>query len=168
MANQPVDKEAVVKAIRIDCQQLGLGLSEQIAYVLATVEHESNGTFAPVVESYWLKDPDAWCKKNHPEYYPYYGRGYVQLTWEKNYRKYSELTGHDLICHPELALEPDVARFVLVHGFKTGGFTGKKLEDYVDGKKCQFLNARRCINGIDKAGHIATLAEKWLARLREE
>ena len=154
-------KDQAIEAIKAACKAQGLCLPAQIAYVLATVEHETNRTFKPVREAYWLKDPDGYLKKHHPDYYPYYGRGFVQLTWLKNYRLYGSLLGIDLVNNPDLALDPDNARFVLVHGFKNGSFTGKKLEDYVNATQTDFINARRCINGTDEAADIAVLAEKW-------
>src|SRR5215471_16429867 len=49
------------------------------AYVLATTYHETGATFQPIKE--WGSES---YLKSQP-YYPYYGRGYVQLTWEANY-----------------------------------------------------------------------------------
>jgi hypothetical protein len=54
---------------------------------------------------------------------------------------------------------------VLVHGFKTGAFTGRKITDYIDAQKTDFVNARRCINGLDRAQDIANMAMKYLAEL---
>lgn len=158
-------KEGTKKAIADECVRQGLGLDTQIAYVLATADHETNHTFKPVTEAYWLPDPDAYLKKHHPDYYPYYGRGFVQLTWKDNYAKYGRLLNKDLVGHPELALDPEIALFVLVHGFKVGTFTGRQLSDYVNAGKTDFRNARRCINGLDKADEIAELARKHLAGL---
>lgn len=158
-------KEATIAAIKSACGSQGIGLKAQIAYVLATVDHETAHTFKPVKEAYWLDDPDAYLKAHHPDYYPYYGRGYVQLTWKNNYDKYGKLVGKDLVGKPDLALDPEVALFVLVHGFKTGAFTGHKLADHVNAEKTDFLNARRCINGTDKQHEIAGIANKYLAQL---
>jgi len=158
-------KDGTIAAIKNECASKGLGLKAQIAYVLATVDHETAHTFKPVKEAYWLPDPDAYLKKHHPDYYPYYGRGYVQLTWKNNYSKYGELVGQDLVANPDLALDPQVALFVLVHGFKNGAFTGHKLADHVNASKTDFLNARRCINGVDKQHEIADIATKYLAQL---
>lgn len=158
-------KEGTIKAIKKECSRQGIGLKTQIAYVLATVDHETAHTFEPVSEAFWVKpDPDAWRKKNL-RYYPYYGRGYVQLTWEKNYAKYGALLGLDFVRKPDLALDPKSALFVLVHGFKTGHFTGRKLSDYVSEQSTDFLNARRCINGTDKGEEIAALAKNYLTQL---
>lgn len=158
-------KDGTIEAIKSECHRQGIGLKTQIAYVLATADHETNHTFRPVTEAYWLDDPDAYLKKHHAAYYPYYGRGYVQLTWKKNYDKYGRLLGRDLVGHPELALDPEIALFVLVHGFKTGIFTERKISDYIDAHKTDFFNARRCINGTDKAKQIAAVAETYLAKL---
>lgn len=154
-----------IEAIKKECIRQGIGLKTQIAYVLATADHETNHTFKPVTEAYWLSDPDAYLKKHHANYYPYYGRGYVQLTWDYNYKKYSELVCEDLLKHPELALEPEIALFVLVHGFKTGAFTGRKISDFINDHVTDFVKARYCINGKDKAQEIAALAQDHLATI---
>ncbi|MCX8125535.1 MAG: SH3 domain-containing protein [Dehalococcoidia bacterium] len=167
--SESVDQD--VQAIVEECRLQGLDLPAQIAYVLATVEWETNRTFKPVREAYWLSED--WRKLNL-RYYPYYGRGYVQLTWGDNYRRYTERLRSrfperagqiDLVAEPDQALIPEYARFILVDGFKTGAFTGKKLPDYVNEDRTDFLNARRCINRLDRADKIASLAEKWLSRL---
>jgi predicted chitinase len=154
-----------IRLILAECDRQDLPLLTQKAYVLATVEHETAGKFQPVVESFWVDDPVKYNRKHHPEYFPWYGRGYIQLTWERNYRKYAELLHIDLVGQPDLALEPAVARFILVHGFKHGTFTGHKLEDYVRKHRTWFKNARRCVNGTDKASHIAGVADRWVTRL---
>jgi predicted chitinase len=158
-------KEGTISAIQSECVRQGIGLKTQIAYVIATADHETNHTFKPVTEAYWVKDPDAYLKRNHPDYYPYYGRGYVQLTWKDNYAKYGRILNKDLVGHPELALDPEIALFVLVHGFKTGAFTGRKITDYIDHGKTDFRNARRCINGLDACDKIAALAQQHLGSL---
>ena len=152
-------KEGTIAAIRAECERQGLGLPEQIAYVLATVELETNGIFKPVREAY-LKSEE-WRRQNL-RYYPYYGRGFVQLTWKANYQKYAAILGVDLVHNPDKALEPEIALFILVHGFKTGAFTGKKLADFINAAGADFVQARRCINALDRAKEIAALAERYL------
>ena len=53
------DKAAVQRAIIEACKVAGLILKTQQAYVLATAEHETNATFEPVREAYWIKNPEA-------------------------------------------------------------------------------------------------------------
>lgn len=159
-----LDKGATIGAITGLCQNLGIGLKPQIAYVLATAQWETNHTFAPVKEAYWKSE--AW-RKDNLHYYPYYGRGYVQLTWKRNYISYSQIMREKLSVNLDLALDPKIALFVLVHGFKMGKFTGRKLEDYVNRSHADFKNARRCINGLDKWNEIKTIAEGYLDLIHE-
>lgn len=153
-------KQGTIDAIIYECKQQHMGQDAQIAYVLATTEWETARTFQPVKEAYWLSED--WRRKNL-RYFPYYGRGYVQLTWKTNYQKYGRILGFDLAGNPDKALDPNIALFVLVHGFKTGTFTGRKLSDHINANKVDYVNARRCINGLDKANEIADLARKWRA-----
>ncbi|OGT82917.1 MAG: carboxypeptidase [Gammaproteobacteria bacterium RIFCSPLOWO2_02_FULL_61_13] len=155
-------REGTISAIRRQCDAQGLGRMEQIAYVLATVEWETAKTFRPVREAFWKNEE--WRRDNF-RYYPYYGRGYVQLTWKNNYEKYGQLLNLDLVAKPDLAMDPPTAAFILVHGFKTGTFTGRKLTDYVNDVRTDFVNARRCINGIDRAHEISGLADRFLKSL---
>ncbi len=54
------------------------------AYALATACHETAYTMQPVREAFWLSEN--W-RRTHLRYYPFYGRGYVQLTWKANYER---------------------------------------------------------------------------------
>jgi predicted chitinase len=130
---------------------------EEKAYVMATVFHETNMTFLPVVEAYWLSE--TW-RKNNLRYYPWHGRGYVQLTWKSNYEKMSKETGWDLVADPSAALEPRVAYDILVVGMVKGLFTGHKLDDYWNpaGDFYDYEEARRIVNGTDKQFKIARYA----------
>jgi hypothetical protein len=162
-ANQDFStKDGVIQAIAGECQAQGIGLKPQVAYVVATVEWETARTFQPVREAFWKSE--AWRRENL-RYYPYYGRGFVQLTWQRNYATYAHILGVDLVKNPDKAMDPAIAKFILVHGFKTGAFTGRKISDYVNDHKSDFVNARRCINGVDHAADIARLAETYLATL---
>lgn len=153
-------KEGTIKAIRFECNRQGLTLPSQKAYVLATVQHETANTFKPIAE-YGKGAGRPYGKADPVTGKIYYGRGYVQLTWKSNYEKYGKILGIPLVANPDLAMKPDVALFILVHGFKTGAFTGKKLTDYVNASNRDLINARRCINGLDRAENIAALAELW-------
>lgn len=153
-----------IEAIIRECNKQGL-CKNQIAYVLATAYHEgfdydgkSTGTkqrLVPIKE----KGGEAYLKSK--KYYPFYGRGYVQLTWEDNYEKYSEILGVDLVKFPDLALDLDTAAFILVHGMRTGAYTGKRLSDYITNNKTDFLAARRIVNGTDRAKDIAGYAQRF-------
>lgn len=141
-------------------------LRNQLAYILATSEWETAYTQEPVKEAYWLSED--W-RENNLRYYPWYGRGFVQLTWEENYdRAQQELSlGTQLTDDPEGALDPEIAKQVIVVGMLEGWFTGKKLADYITIKTSDFVNARRIINGTDHATDIASLAYDYDDALKE-
>lgn len=142
-----------------------------LAYMLATVYHETAGTIQPIKEYGGIK------YLRSKKYWPYYGRGYVQLTWEQNYRLMSKLwnAGHeeqiDLVKTPDRAQEPRIAVFILFEGMTNGysgdgDFTGKSLEDYFNNKVTDFVGARHIINGTDKAEKIAGYARVLYDALR--
>ena len=93
--------------------------------------------------------------------YKYRGRGYVQPTWKKLYRRAGEALGIDLINDPDKALEPEIAAAVAAYGMDVGLFTGKKLSDYIDDQHQDYFNARRIINGLDCAQEIAGFAVRF-------
>jgi len=152
-------KKDVQSAIVRECKRQGLTLTSQIAYVLATVQHETNNTFKPVREAYWLTED--WRRRNLTRYYPYYGRGYVQLTWDYNYKKYGDVMGINLLDDPDKIMEPNIALFILVDGMSKGRFTGKKLGTYVNASQTNFVGARVVVNDHDKDRLIADYAENW-------
>jgi hypothetical protein len=156
------DAEANIRLILAECQKQGVTDSSHIAYILATAQHESN--YLPVEEGYYLGD-GAKAFQETLHYYPYFGRGFVQLTWDYNYRKYGELMGMDFMADPNLLLRPDVAAFILVHGMKTGGFTGIGLSEFGSGASFDFVGARTIVNGNDRDTLIAGYAEEWLTKL---
>ena len=131
---------------------------QQLAYIFATIFHETAGTMRPIKEAFWMTEE--WRKKNL-RYFPYYGRDFVHTTWSTNYGKFSKVVGVDLVKYPERISEPKIAMQILIHGFQNGTWTGKKLSDYINAKKCLYVAARKCINGTDKAELIATYATKF-------
>src|SRR5262249_20858862 len=78
------------------------------------------------------------------------------------YEMYGAILGIPLVENPDLALKHEVALFSLVHGFKTGTFTGRMLSEFINDQRHDYINARHCINGLDKASDIALLAEQYL------
>ena len=103
----------------------------------------------------------------------YCGRGYVQLTWKNNYAAASRHLEQvfrqpiDLVASPDLAMKPEYAAEIMFHGMHVGLFTGKRFLDYLsktpDGNigKDEWVNARRIINGTDKAAVIANIARRY-------
>src|SRR6478609_1002250 len=124
------------------------------AYMLATPWHETNKTMQPVREAYWLSEE--W-RKAHLRYYPWYGRGYVQLTWEFNYRHADEALGLGgaLLANPDMAMDPNIAALIMRKGMDGGWFTGVSLAKALPmagtATREQYMNARTIINGRDKS-----------------
>jgi len=156
------NKQEIIDHVIKTANDMGLTKTEQHAYILATIEHETNGTFEPVREAYWLSEQ--W-RRDNLRYYPYYGRGYVQLTWRENYKKYEAITSEPLVDEPDRVMEPGTAVFILVHGFRYGTFTGHGLREFINDDKVDYYRARQCINKMDKANKIAQLARQWEDRL---
>jgi len=153
------------------CITKGL-LRNQTAYVLATSYWESGRTMLPVEEAYYLQAKYNWTtermdrwRRENLRYYPWHGRGYTQTTWERNYQRLKLATGVDVIEDPTKAMEAEVAVVALVDGIMEGWWTGKKLTDYVTLKRSDYVGARRCVNGTDKAQAIAELARDYEAAL---
>jgi putative chitinase len=155
-----------------------------LADMLATAKWETDHTMQPIRErggvAYLTKNYDplgarpALAKRNGNttpgDGVKYCGRGYVQLTWKGNYMTMTRLLkaagiNVDLVTEPDLAMRPDVAAFILFEGMTRGTFTGKKLSDYFNKDKTDWLNARRIINGTDKAAQIADIAKSFYADL---
>jgi predicted chitinase len=133
-----------------------------VAYCLATVQHECAGTWQPIAEygkgkgrSYGNPDPTTGQT--------YYGRGYVQLTWKDNYAAFVKVTGADLVNKPNLAMQPNIAYKIMSYGMRHGSFTGVGLGKYIHDDVCDYVNARRIINGTDQAEKIAGYAQKFAA-----
>lgn len=96
----------------------------------------------------------------------YYGRGPVQVTHETNYQKIGDALGVDLLNNPDLLLvEPYASDSVFV-GMYRGLYTGVGLRRYIDEGKTDFWNARRIVNGTDKAGNIKIFAERFVNSIK--
>lgn len=136
-----------------------------LAYILATTYHETAASMQPIEE--YGKGAGRPYGEPDPETGQIYdGRGYVQLTWKDNYQKAQDevvdfrTMKHDvpLVMQPDLAMTPWVAAQIAINGMAEGWFTGKKLSDYLTDTMTDYVNARRIINGTDKAQTIAAYA----------
>lgn len=158
----------------------------QGAYILATTWHETATTMLPIAEygkgggrpyGTWQRNSkgELYAYKNgnrntvylQSEYpHLYYGRGETQNTWFDNYEKLSKAFNVDFLNNPDLLLTQDWSTPVTIYSMKNGLYTGKKLSDYINQSKKDYLNARRIINGMDKASLIAGYAETFEKVLR--
>lgn len=144
-----------------ECKKNGVIDRGQIAYVLATAEHESHfGRLMMELADGWDYEGRLDLDNTEPGDGPRFkGRGFVQITGRRNYRIWSERLGIDLVGEPEKAALPDIAAMILVLGMRDGSFTGVGLSDFIVGNSRDFFNARRIVNGLNRADHIAQIAD---------
>lgn len=153
------------------CRIRGISLN-RTAYILGTAYWETGKTMEPVREAFYLgKKQEAYRKKLR--YYPWYGRGFVQLTWKENYVKAGKRLGVDFTKDPDKVMDPDYSARILVIGMEEGWFTGKDVDDYIDDvdendeeDRKEYEAARRVVNGTDKKVEIATIALEYEKALK--
>jgi Chitinase class I len=148
----------------------------QLAYILATVRHEVGPNMVPVRETFADTDAKArerlaakpYARPEGEHGHSYYGRGYVQLTWHKNYAKQQEKLGLPLVANPDLALDTAIATRILFEGMLDGDYNphGHGLGHYVNARKRDFRGARYTVNLQDRADLIAGHARKFLKAIR--
>ena len=161
--NRENSAEAIIKAAK--AQQL---TKAQIAYILASAEHESDSF--NTLEEYSAGDQyegrNDLGNTQSGDGRRFKGRGYVQLTGRRNYTKYAEITGIALVNLPIILMNwPALSVFVIVDGMTRGIYTGRRLEEFVNNSKEDFYNARQVVNGHDRAEKIAAQATDWLSEL---
>lgn len=153
------------------------------AYMLATVYHETAATMSPIDEfgstAYFEQRYGSHTAvgRNLGNTQPgdgarFHGRGYVQLTGRRNYTVMSQRLLDSYGVSVDLATEPERAKDILTAyrvmslGMRDGSFTGKSLRQYITGRRCDYVNARRIINGLDRAALVARHAEAFERILR--
>ena len=94
----------------------GLGGTELMAF-MAQVSHESS-------DFNNLHEIDRGKGKKYGE--RYYGRGYIQLTHDYNYKAMGDKLGIDLLNNPELAADPEIAKRIAVQWWKDNVRPGVK------------------------------------------
>lgn len=159
-----------IEAILNEWESHNLPDIRRLAYMFGTIFHETAKTMQPIEEygkgrgyKYGISDPITGKI--------YYGRGFVQLTWKANYYTMGKLLGYDLVNNPELALDLTIATKILFEGMlygvsHKGDFTGKSLEQYFNSVTEDWVNARKIINGLDKANLIAGYSKEFYKALQ--
>lgn len=153
-----------------------------LAYMLATTFHETAFTMQPITEYGSTAYLRRYCNRkdlgNGPKYGGkkddgprFRGRGYVQLTGRKNYREMTSVVRQfypdspDFTEKPKAVTNDDYAAVIMFYGMFVGIFTGKALKNYIGdpekGQIVDFYNARRIINGVDKARTIEGYAKEF-------
>ncbi len=154
------------------CLANGVTDDGQIAYILATAEHET-GKYAHMVEQgsrayfQYLEGRRDIGNDQPGDGYKYRGRGYVQVTGKLTYGMWSKKLGIDAVATPEKLAEPRYAAQTLVIGMRDGMYANRKpISFYCNGSKRDFYNARSMING-DKGKNGQKIANEATAILKE-
>lgn len=164
-----------------------------LAYMLATAYHETGRRMQPVEENLnysakrllevfpnrfksaaeaasYAGDPERIANRVYAnrigngneqsgDGWRYRGRGLVQITGKANYDKFG------IAGKPDSALEPAGAITMLFEGMIKGRYTKYALKDFFSGAKEEWSEARRIINGFDRADDIASYARQYYSAI---
>lgn len=154
------------------CRDYGVSLN-QAAYILGTAHHETGGF--KYLREIWGPTPAQKKYEGRADLgntqpgdgKRFMGRGLVHITGRRNYADWSKRLGIDLVGNPALAEKPEIAVRILVEGMMLGTFTGRSLPSYVNATKSDYVNARRVVNGTDRAETIARYARGFEKLLQQ-
>jgi putative chitinase len=155
-----------------------------LAYTLGTTYHETGiledgkiiRTMAPVEEmgkgrgrKYGKRVKYDGTAYTEPHIF--FGRGHTQNTWWDNYNLLTIAAKKqgkpwNFLTNPELLLQTEPSIWATFHAMTTGLYTGKKLSDYFNAKVCDWINARRIINRLDKADLVAAYSLQFYQALK--
>nr|WP_180204623.1 hypothetical protein [Pseudomonas sp. SbOxS1]NYU04614.1 hypothetical protein [Pseudomonas sp. SbOxS1] len=155
----------------------------EVSYMLATVRHEA---YHFTTREFFSEKPEVGSYSYFNKYdpvlaqsadlrerakangnveegdgYKYRGRGCVHLTWKNNYRKFSKLLSFDFVSNPDAAAKFEYSIPIMIVGMSRGLFTGRKLADYLNSKKVDYVSSRKIINGNDEDVLIASYAKRF-------
>ena len=166
------DRAANISLILLECNYYGINDKSHLAYVLASAQHES--IMGQRMTEIWGPTPDQLGyegkngNKDRGDGFKYRGRGFVQITFRANYKKYEAILATrgikvNLETSPEMATEPFIAAIIISHGMSQGGFTTSRLSDFGTDGKYNFVRARRIVNAdVAKNGQlIAGIAQRF-------
>lgn len=178
------EAEGSIPLIVAECLVSGVTLKAQVAYALATSEHESKcGRFmrelwGPTAAQKGYEGRRDLGNTQPGDGFRFRGRGYVQITGRTNYAFWSRRLGLDLVATPDLTFQdPSIAARILVQGMRDGTFRpGHKLVRYINDERLDFYNARAIINAdksrldrghsVDRGTRIAQIAQRYLSGMQ--
>jgi putative chitinase len=181
-----------IDAILNEWEAEGLTDPRWLAYMLATAYHETGKKFQAISENLnysanglvatfpryftlqvaanYARQPEKIANRAYAnrmgngdeasgDGWKFRGRGLCQITGRDNYRLFG------IENDPDKALQLPVAVKIMTNGMTKGSFTTKKLSDYFHGDTADWVNARRIINGVDRANDIAGYGKKFLTAI---
>jgi hypothetical protein len=137
-------------------------------YALATIHHETGGSFEPRLEPGAEEDfinfePDTVLGVMLGNRFPGDGflfrrRGYMPIVGRQAYTVFGSRLKLKLIDHPEHLLEPEHAFTMLREGMIQGLYTGRKIKEFINANLANYVEARRVFNRLNHANVIADYA----------
>lgn len=148
------------------------------SYYLATAYHETSFSFKSIEETgkgkgkkygtvIKVTDTTGYRGTKGAVYdNVFYGRGYIQLTWDSSYKYVSKKIGlleDELYINPDKALETDTAYKIMTFWMqndipKVKG-SGRKIQEHITAHgKPNYVSARKIVNGTDQAVAISNYA----------
>lgn len=156
------DQGNVVRLILKECNDQGVTDIRHVAYIIATAYHECR--FKSIKEIRAKAGTEVWKMQEKYWHTGFYGRGLCQLTHRRNYEKFSEVVGINLVSDPDEVLNPEIGAKILVFGMKHGTFTSmglygpKKLSKYLNATTADWLGTRKIVNGNFQADKVKQAA----------
>jgi hypothetical protein len=120
-----------------ECAKAGVTDKNQLAYILATAEHESDHFNTTNEYSRAMYDSCGW------------GEGLIQVTWCENKQKVFQklgLPGYKGMSDKRLH-QPQIAAAALCRGMKEGWYTNRSIGQCISGSKADLACARGVVNG---------------------
>lgn len=170
-----------VEALLEKCNLLDATL-EQTAYILATAYHEARDKdkvhgykfhdFFPIeergsndyfIKRYWNNTRvRKWLGNKTPQdAIDFSGKGLAQVTGRFHFERLG------IQNKPWKLLDVKFSAFTIVNDMLKGKYTGVKLGRYINEEKTDYENARRVVNGTDKASLISGYAKTFETILKE-
>ena len=135
-------------------QEQGILTPRVLSYALATIAHETAGTFQPIEEYGGRAQARKLGYKGGEDYF---GRGFIQLTHDYNYDAMGKRLGVDLLNNPQLALDPKTSARIMAVFFKD--------RNVANLSETNFAAARNPINPDDRGPMIANNANKFYKQI---
>jgi len=171
-----------MEVILNEWESSGLTDIRWLGYMMATTFHETAKTMQPIkeyggdayfIKRYWTnkKIANELGNKSAEDAVNFCGKGDVQITGRRNYKKMGDILGIDLIGNPDLAMQPEIAVKIMFEGMTTGksfagDFTGKHLGNYFNKTVDDWEGARKIVNGNDQKTKIANYGKLFYAALQ--
>ena len=159
MSAYGLTREQNVELLVKTALEYGVTDRRQIAYIVATAQHETDNFNT----SREYDGANQAIRNGYGGGENYYGRGYVQVTHDRNYDQMATTLGDPRIrTNPDIvAQESTLGAQTTVVGMARGLYTGVGLDRYINSQGADYTDARAVVNGTDRADHIAGLARTW-------